>query len=368
MPPRQVQGSATPIGVANIADAPGGYRRFFRLSQLSAGVAGEGRKIEDIWATFLQELDDMGVPEATRSRLESLGPRKVFGPKGLGKSVTLGLDKKNFRVVRETLAVAKGATRGHKPAFIREEWSRLLKSFASDERFAGPEGARLLEELRKVDPPVVAKGGGNQAMSALVRRGEDPFVVRMFNKTFRRPNSPILPEGIEATLKAANAGKLPAVSAAASKALTAGGLSLGGVGRKIAGIAGKGALGPASVAIGLGFEAKRAANILGRPARARQQALQGLAGQGPTSSADFLRSMVGQQEAIARRQVVMQKFEPDLWQEVVRVLSDTGGTPGTLTSTERRIGSDEQIGIARRGRSSEDMKVLLDELFNQMGG
>ena len=368
MPHKQVLGSAHPIGTANIADAPGGYRRFFRLSQLSVGAAGAGRKIEDIWATFLQELDDMGIPQETRSRLESLGPRKVFGTKGLGKSVTLGLDKRNFKVVRETLAVAKAATRGHKPAFMKDEWLRLLKSYASDERFAGAEGRRLLEELGKLDPQVVAKVGSNQTMSALVRRGEDPDLLKMFNKTFRRPNSPVLPEGIEATLKAANAGKLPAVSAAASKALKGGGLSLGGVGRKVAGFAGKGLLGPASVAIGLGFEARRASNILGRGGRAKKLALQGFAGLGPTTSADFLRNVVGQQEAVARRQVVMQKFEPDMWQEVTRILSDTGGTPGTLTSTERRIGSDDQIGIARRGRSTEDVKFLLDELFNQMGG
>lgn len=367
MPPKQVMGSIA-TGTANLSEAPGGYKRFFRLSQLAYGTAGKTRKIEDIWSTFLQELDDMGIPQETRSRLESLGPKRVFGPKGLGKSITLGLDKGNFKIVRETLAVAKSATRGHKPTLIKNEWERLLKSYASDERFAGPEGRRLLEELRKVDPQQVAKVGSNQTMSALVRRGEDPWVIRMFNKTFKKPNMPVLPEGIETTLRAANAGKLPAVSAQATKALAAGGLSLGGVGRKVAGAFGKGALGPASVAIGLGFEAKRAANILGREGRAKKMALQGFAGSGAASSADYLRGVVGQQEAVARRQVVMQKFEPDLWQEVVRVLSDTGGTPGTLTSTERRIGSDSQIGATRRGRSPEDMKFLLDELFNQMGG
>jgi len=372
MATRKVMGSiveqAAATGAANLAEAPGGYRRFFRLSQLSYGTAGTTRKIEDIWATFLKELEDMGIPQESRSRLEALGPKRVFGPKGLGRSLTMGLDKGNFKIVRETLAVAKGATRGHKPALIRNEWQSLLKSVAGDPQFATPDGKRIFAELQKVDPKLVAKVGSVQPMSALAKRGQDPALISMFNKVFKRPGTAQLPAGIVETLTSANAGKLPALSAEAAAGLKAGGMNLGGVGRKIAGIAGKSKLGLAGTAVYVGMEANRMRNILGREGRAKKMALEGSAGMGPSSSADYLRNVIGQQEAVARRQVVMQKLEPDLWQEVVRVLADTGGTPGSLTSTERRIGSDSQIGATRRGRSPEDMKFLLDELFNQMGG
>jgi hypothetical protein len=64
----------------------------------------------------------------------------------------------------------------------------------------------------------------------------------------------------------------------------------------------------------------------------------------------------------------MQRFEPELFQEVVRILADTGQSTETLTSTERRIGSDPQQGVIRRGRPGKDIQFLLDQLFNQMGG
>lgn len=356
-------------GVPNLAEAPGGYQRFFRLSQLGYGTAGKGRKIEDIWATFLQELSDMGIPGETRSRLEALGPKRVLGPKGLGKSITMGLGKENFKVLRETLAVAKGATRGYKPALIRGKWEYLLKSLTEDPQFATEDGRRILEKLRKVDPAKIAKIGSTAPLSVLASRGQDPLVIRMFNKIFKQPNTPVLPAGITETLKAANAGKLPSVARGAAKTLAAEGVAVGGIGRRITkGLMGAGKIGPVGAAITLGFGAMQASDILGRPGRAKKLAAQGYTELGPSSSADYLRHVVGQQEALSRRQVTMQKFEPAMWEEVVRILSDAGPSRSTLTSTERRIGSSPQAGAAQQGRSSEDMNFLLNELFNQMGG
>ena len=360
--------TTTVTGTPNISEAPVGYRRLFRFSQLAVGEAGAGRSIDDIWATFLQELEDIGIPEEARSRLRSLGAKKVLGPAGIGKGVTAALNKENLAAVKETLTAAKGALKGVKGKSLTAEWDRLLKSFAGDPQFADENGRRILEELKKLNPATVTRVGSNQTLSALARRGDDPFVVRMFNKAMKRPSSAVLPEGITATLTAANAGKLPQVTGQSAKALAKGGLQAGGFGRKVAGVFGKGAAGPIGAAIGLGFEANRAAGILGRESRAKKLALQGFQGVGPSSSTDFLRNIVGQQEAVARRKVTMQRFEPELFQEVVRVLSDTGGSQNTLTSTERRIGADAEVGVTRRGRSGEDVQFLLDQLFNQMGG
>ena len=362
----------TAIGTPNTAEAPGGLRRFFRFSQLAVGEAGTSRKIEDIWATFLEELDDLGIPSEARSRMESLGFKKVLGKSGLGKGVTaLVGGKENLALVKETrklaMAAVTGITSPASSASLVKEWTGLLERLTDDPRFADENGKRVLSQLRKVDPKVMAKVGATQPFSILARRGEDPFYIRMFNKAMKRPDSPALPEGIVSALKQANEGKLPKVAASALKSLAPEGIAAGGVGRKLVGLLGKSGLGAAGVGVVAALEAHRAAGILGREGRAKKLAVHGFQGLGPTSSVDFLRDIVGKQEAVARRKVTMQRFEPELFQEVVRVLSDTGASGNTLTSTERRIGSDAQAGVSRRGRSGEDVQFLLDQLFNQMG-
>jgi hypothetical protein len=203
----------------------------------------------------------------------------------------------------------------------------------------------------------------------LARRGEDPFFVKMFNRLLKRENTAVLPEGMQELLKLTNKGKLPKVSAATIGALEKGGLAAGaGIGRKALKVVGTTGFGVAASGAFLGFEAHRISKILGREGRARKLARTGFEELGPSSSEAFLRDIVSKQELVARRKVTMQKFEPELMQEVVRVLSDTGQSPNTLTSTERRIGSDAQLGIQKRGRSGEDVRFLIDQLFSQMGG
>lgn len=355
-----------PKGTPNISEAPGGYRRFFRFSQLAHGTAGSGRKIEDIWSTFLQELDDMQIPPEARSRIESLGAKKIFGKEGLGKGVTAslkGMGKENFRIVKEIRAAAMAAVGGVSDESLGKQWKALLKSLADDPAF----DKGLLDQLRKVDPRVVARVGSNQTLSVLASRGDDPFVVKMFNKAFKRPGAPKLPAGVTEALEQANAGSLPKVSGVAGKELAKAGIKGPGLGKKLLGLTGKSGIGLAGVGLFAGLEANRLAGILGRESRAKKLALTGFPGLGPASSVDYLRNIVGQQEAVARRKVTMQQFEPELFQEVVRTLSDTGASQNTLTSTERRIGSDAKLGVDRRGRSADDVQFLLDQLFSQMG-
>lgn len=356
-------------GTPNTAEAPGGLRRFFRFSQLAVGDAGKTRRIEDIWATLLQELNDLGIPPEARSRIESLGAKKILGSGGrLPESVVkLAGNKENVNAIKETVKAASSATKGLRGAPLISQWKKLLKQFAGDPQFQTPEGQRILQELQDVDPKLVARVGSNKTLSALAERGDDPTVVRLFNRVMNRPGSGKLPEGIQETLKAANEGRLPKVAAAEKATLRQAGAKGLGAGRKAAGLLGKSTLGTLGIGAVAALEAKRAFGVLGRENKAKQLALQGFQGLGPQTSVDFLRDIVSKQEAIARRKVTMQRFEPDLFQEVVRILADTGQSTNTLTSTERRIGTDSQTGAVNRGRSSEDVQFLLDQLFSQMG-
>lgn len=358
------------VGEANLSEAPGALRRLFRFSQLSVGAAGAERSIDDIWSTFLNEIDDLGVDAEVRKRMESIGAKRLLGgTKGFPKSITTGMTGESLASAKATLTMARTATRGIKPEQLVAKLSEHLDDLAKQVEFQTPEGERIIQQLRAADPKVVARAGSNQAMSVLARRGEDPFWLRQFNRLFKRENTAVLPPDVQDFLKQANKGILPKVSGTTVQALEKGGLAAGtSLGRRAVGLLGKTGMGALGIGVFGAFEAHRMGKILGREGRARKLALRGYEGLGPSSSVDFLRNIVDQQEAVARRKVTMQRFEPELFQEVVRILSDTGQSPHTLTSTERRIGADAQLGIQKVGRSGEDVQFLLDQLFSQMGG
>lgn len=363
------------VGDANQTVAPGAFQQIFRYSQLAVGEAGAGRNINDIWATFLDDMATQGMPRETIARLEALGGKTVLNADGFSKAITASMDADTLKAAKESHRFAKAAVRGlGKKVDLGPKWTELLDDFAKDANFADENGKRILAELRKLDPKTVARVGSNQALSVVARRGEDPFWVRQFNKLFKRQGTAVLPQKMVQMLKETNKGALPQVErgvvralAKASPGVTKAGLA-GGLGRGVVGALGKGALGAAGTGLFLGLEANRMAGILGRQGRADELALRGFQELGPSSSADFLRNIVDQQEQVARRKVTMQRFEPDLFNEVVRILGDTSQQPNSLTSTERRIGSDAQMGIQKRGRSGEDVQFLLDQLFTQMSG
>lgn len=361
------------VGDANQAVAPGAFQQIFRYSQLAIGEAGAGRNIDDIWATFLDDMATQGMPPETIARLEALGGKNVLNADGFSKAITASMDADTLKAAKESHRLAKAAVRGVKDPKLGLSWGELLDDFAKEPEFANANGKRVLAELRKLDPKTVARVGSNQVLSVVARRGEDPFWVRQFNRLFRRQNTAVLPQKMVQMLKETNKGILPQVEKGVVAALAKTGEGVtkaslaGGFGRKAVGLLGKGAIGAAGTGLFLGLEANRFAGILGREGRARKQAELGVAQLGPSSSVDFLRTIVNQQEQVARRKVTMQRFEPELFNEVVRILADTGQQPNSLTSTERRIGSDAQMGIQRRGRSGEDVQFLLDQLFTQMG-
>lgn len=368
---KSVFGSVVP-GVASEVEAPGGLRRFFRFSQLAFGEAGGVRNIEDIWATVLKELRDSGLPDEAISRIESLGADKALGWKTQipREVVALAGGPANVQAVKETMNVARMATKGVSVEVLESQVERTLNVLAKDPRFREGGGPELIAQLRKVDPRVLAEQGINQPISIMARRGNDPFVVGLYRKALKRSPTATLPPSIEEVFKQAAGGKLPKVTKAARKALAP---SVKGAGagasavRKGLGFLGRGPLGALGVGAIAAMEVSRASDILGRSGRAKKQALAGFQELGASSSVEFLRDNVRQQEAVARRKTVMQRFEPELFQEVIRILGDTGQSKNTLTSTERRIGTNAQVGAQARGREPEDVEFLLDQLFSQLG-
>lgn len=356
------------LGEANLSEAPGGLRRFFRFSQLAVGDAGTGRKVEDIWATALRELDDLGIPAEARSRIESLGAEKFIRGDAtrVADSVkALAGGKENLAAIKELQALAKAATKG----LSGKELEKAIQlAFTTMEKEAVDEpGRALIRALRDAhakNPKLLSQVGFNQATSALARRPGDTVLGNLYRKVFKAGPSTRMPEGLTEALTQAAEGKLPKVSGATARGLGKAGVKGLGLGGKLAATS---TLGIAGAGLFAGFEARRAFKTLGRGARAEKQALEGFAGLGPSSSVEYLRDSVRQQEAIARRRTTLQQFEPALFQDIIRVLSDTGPRTDTLTTTERRIGSASRAGQATGGRSARDVEFLLDQFFGQLG-
>jgi hypothetical protein len=321
-------------------------------------------------------MRDLDVPEEAVQRMERLGAKGVLGGNSkrfFNKSITAHLtDEGQLKQMKLSLVQARNAVRGVPDKTLASAMDDLINVMSKDPQFQTPEGRRILTEIKKPENrKLLAKVGANQGMSVLARRGDDPWWMQKFNQVFKRKNTAVLPDEFQELVKRTAGGKIPAVTKTTKAAMKAGGEAgaslLGGAGRKALGILGKsggGALGVGTLAF---FEGKRFLDILGREGRAAKLARQGFEGLGPSSNVDYLRQQVADQEMIARRKLTMQRYEPELFQEVVRALSDSGRVASELTPTERRIGAQEQMGAVQRGRSKEDIQFLLDEMFNEMG-
>jgi len=366
-------------GIPNLVEAPVGIRQALRYSQLSIGEAGGGRQMADVWATFLDDLKSLDVSDDALARIKDLGAEKVLGGKsqtGFAKSITSlpGWDEKKLRDTKDSLVQARHAVRGTSKKTIAAEMDDLLAAMSKDAKFQTDDGKRIIAALKKpANRELLAKIGSNQTMSVLAQRGADPWWMQQYHKVLKKKNTAVLPESMQDFLReTGKAGKMPAVTAGTKTALKGAGAAgkelAGGMGRKALGVLGKsagGALGMGALAY---FEGKRFIDLFGREGRAKRMARAGFEGLGPSSSVDFLRQEVATQEMVARRKTVMQQYNPDTMDDIIRILSQSGQSSPTLTSTERRIGKGTQMGAAPRGRKQDDVKFMLDELFNQMGG
>jgi hypothetical protein len=105
----------------------------------------------------------------------------------------------------------------------------------------------------------------------------------------------------------------------------------------------------------------------GRGGRARELAVKGFSQLGASTSSAALSEIVRQQELASRRQLVMQTYEPDMFNQVLNILANTGAPTAAVTSTERQIGSNVETALPAR-RPDKDVKFLLDQLLAEASG
>ena len=352
-------------------EAPGALRRILRFGRIGVSSAAT-RSPTDILLLLVQDLRDQGIPEEAIAKIEDLGEsflRKGAVPQSVA---SLAGGSGNVAEIKASLGMARQATRGVTAGALEREFNDMISTMRKVSG-SDPNALRAIEEIRKLGPKAVANVGAQATVSAFSRRGADPFSSQLLKRAQGKAPSPILAKGIEDVVKQVGGGKLPPVTGAAGTALTKAGatgvstLARGAraVGRGIIGSSPLGALALGGLTVA--SIAPRFLERLGRKERGQKAAIRGFGALGPSSSTEFLRDVVQQQESVSRRRITMQQFEPELFQRVLQVLSDQGQAPGGLTSTERRIGTP--VGEAFRGRrSAKDVQFLLDQLMSQMGG
>lgn len=348
--------------------APAGLRRLLRFGRL--GLAS-GRNVDDIFALLLRDLRDVGVPEEAVVRLESLGPNVLRSGTVPAAVTKLAGGPANVREIQSSLRMARSATKGFTGSTLKSAYDDFLKIL----RAAGadhPDTGRVIAEIEKLGPKGLSKVGATTTLSALVRRGPDPVAMRIYQRVAQKAPTPTLSEGVKQVLTQVGEGKVPAVPGAARSELAKAGVS--GVGKlaRVARGAGRALTGtsPWGAAIGAvattAFVGPRVMERLGRGKRARQAAMAGFGQLGPSSSPEFLKNIVDQQEAVTRRQVVLSRYEPELFNRILQVLADQGQQPGALTASERQIGTPVGAGYTGR-RSAREVEFLLDQLLRQLG-
>lgn len=354
---------ASPTG-----EAPGILRRLLRFSQL-AGTNRKGKTAE-ILDLLLKDMKDSGIPQTAIERMEQMGDKllKFKGSKGVPKSISaLAGSAENSKLIEASLSAARAAHEGFKPTDLKGAFDSLLNGL----RESG-ESEDLIAQIRKIGPDRLSKVGAVQATSALARRGKDPFVTTLFNKVIKKAPTPQVGQALTDALKQVGEGAIPKVAAGTEAALAeagvAGGSTLAKLGRGAARTLGEGPVGfGLSTVLPAFMIGKSLYNSSGKTARAKEMAIKGFQQLGGNSSANVMAELVKQQEMAARRKIVLQSFEPDMFHQTLNALADTGQGQPSLTDTERRIGANQEQALPTR-RSDTDIKFLLDQLVSETSG
>lgn len=353
--------------IAGATEAPGDFRRLLRFGKIGVGAAAD-RSPAKVLAELLAELGDAGVPREAIAQVEAQGIKFLkFGrvPQHIAK---LAGGKENVAIIRTTLQAARAAIKGidlrTTEKAVEDFISVLRKEFGDADDIEA-----VIKEIKAIGPKRFAQVGGQQTLSALSSRGSDPLVTSVFRKATGKAPTPKIAQGITDTLKQVGGGTLPKTTGATAKVLAGAGVKnvgkISSIIRRGAGLLGKSKLGVAGAALAIGFPLAQGLGALGKKGRAEKLAQQGFAALGVGSSSELLRNVVDNQEAVSRRKMSFQRFEPDLFQQVVGILSDTGQR-GSLTTSERSHGSPIGQGFQSR-RKPQDVNFLLDQLMSQMG-
>lgn len=206
---------------------------------------------------------------------------------------------------------------------------------------------------KEIDAQIKALRKSNPELATALERIPRKDIVHLakIRMSQQKPNKTVLPSSGKTLVTPPPGGEV--MEQVAKKGLSKG--------MKIAGGAGlvAGALMPMFSASPL--------TLPGRQGKARDLAVKGFSALGASSSATALAEIVRQQELAARRQIVMQTYEPDMFNQVLNVLAGTGAAPSALTSSERQIGSNTERPLPAR-RPDKDIKFLLDQLMNEASG
>jgi hypothetical protein len=245
----------------------------------------------------------------------------------------------------------------------KETMPKSIKAIAG-----GLEQSQALDEahgLAKAAIELPDKAISNSLRAELQRRGIKAVNVRkltpqVLRKAFVSMSRKVAPEAAAAAGGAAAQAGAGAVTGEVAKAAAK------AVGKGAKGFI-KGGIAGAVIQAALPFGSDSPISMIGQKSRAYDKAVTGFAAMGATSSSAVLNAIVRQQELASHRQLVLQRFEPEMFEKMLDALASNDTNPAAITESERTIGGMQQTAMPAR-RQDKDVKFLLDQLMNEMSG
>lgn len=295
---------------------PAGLAEFARL-------AASGGQRTEIFEQFLKLATDAGVSPEAIDTLTQHGV-SILSKSALPRSIKAQAGSlEASQAAEELFGMARVATKGIPDQALSQAWGAELRKRGIATASAKEVTGDVLKKAIYGTATEMAPEGAAKAAAGLATKGVAKFAGKA----------------------ATTAGK---VAGRASKVLTSGvvGLALGTI---------------------MPFGSASPLSLLGREGKARNKAVAGFAAMGQTSSAAVMNAIVKQQELASRRQLVLQKFEPEIFEQMLQALASNETNPSTRTPTERSIGGAYEETMPAR-RPDKDTKFLLDQLMQEMSG
>lgn len=358
------QAPATPaLPARGEADPFSELRKAFRWGEFVRQPKSD-RTTKAALKLVLETMKLEGMPPEAIAEVQKIGT-SIFGKGSPSKSLSKLLDPEHMDSFEQTLGLARAAGKGYDD----KAHKKVLKSLLSQLQKDGVD-PQILGEIKKVGVKGLAAAGPARIVQALGERGPDPMIASLVYKASGKAPTPQLAEVFKnvateevpalqgAAGRAAGKATTKALSEAGTRGFTTGSKTL-----RAAKLVPK--LGTALGIIGGITSAKQAYDLLvGNDKMARAAAMSPVtATNQPLAPMDMIRQILGEKEAIARRKVVMNQYEPELTQQVLRSLAGSPA-PSSLGSSEFALGTVPQ----KEGmKSTADVSKLLDALLAEMG-
>jgi hypothetical protein len=307
------------------------------LMRRFAAIAVKGGSQDEAFTAFLEELGVAGVGASAIEEARAIGS-KLFKKETLPRSIkALAGGLEGSQAADEVFGIARAASRDIPDRIIMSEVRRQIVS------------------LRKDNPDLATK-----------LNDKDKQIVRAVRRTGWQANfSPPSGPSARTSDPAMGSPKLLETEAAQLAARPPAAVVAGKVKKRMGGVK-KAVIGGAISAL-LPFGATNPFALAGRGQKAKDAAVQGFHALGATSTASVMSSIVRQQELASRRQIVLQQFEPEIFEKMMTALAINQQPEASLTDSERRIGGKHTEVMPSR-KPDEDVKFLMDQMFNEMSG